>query len=218
MFKFYYWLRDAFSKPGERGEASAGYWQDKVRRRALEFYSNKTGRLLEVGCGEGLFLRKLMPIGNNKRGLFGLDISYSQLKKAHQRCNSFANVIQADISAIPFSDNSFDTIVCINVFMNIEDGRVVDKAISELSRVGRSGCAVIFDIRNKLSPIIRLKYKLAKYYDATIDSSRLRLYDPDIFEQKLSKAGFRIAHKATIGFPAGKFAPIVVMQAINQKK
>jgi len=55
----YYALRDWASKPAERGSPSGGYWHAQVRDTALELCVTRRGRLLEIGCGEGLFLSEL---------------------------------------------------------------------------------------------------------------------------------------------------------------
>ena len=62
--KVYYWLHKKFSKPDERGEYSAGVWQDAVREKVFELCTFSSGKLLEVGCGEGLFLLKFSQTAN----------------------------------------------------------------------------------------------------------------------------------------------------------
>lgn len=56
--KLYNWFHRFASVPSERGEYSSGYWSELVRRQVTEMSSLDKGRYLEIGCGEGLFLKQ----------------------------------------------------------------------------------------------------------------------------------------------------------------
>ena len=217
--KIYYWFRNKTSKPDERGEPSAGHWQNKVREVAFTFCVSEKGSLLEVGCGEGLFIKKLIE-NNCQLQSSGIDISLSQLSKAKKRIYSedheTTGLFQADATSLPFRDDVFDVILCINVFMNMPQDDMVDSSLREIKRVARKGAKVICDIRNSLNPLINIKYNLAQYYDATIDSSRLKRFNLYKFEKRLKMFGFYIQKKTTIGFPRGSFAPIVIIEALSK--
>ncbi|KPK97026.1 MAG: hypothetical protein AMJ95_11255 [Omnitrophica WOR_2 bacterium SM23_72] len=214
----YHWFLHKTSKPDEKGEVSAGYWQDKIRETVFGLCQACKGNLLEVGCGEGLFLQKFTAQGGATTGFVGLDLSSKQLQRAKIRTAGSVCLLQADAIALPFKENSFETIVCINVFINMPREDLVDVAWKELQRVCKEEGRVLFEIRNKLNPLIRAKYKLAKYYDATIDSSRLRLFSPSAFEAKIKKMGFEVTRRLRIGFPRGRFAPVIIMEAVRRKK
>jgi phosphatidyl-myo-inositol dimannoside synthase len=213
--KMYYWFRDKTSKPEERGEASAGYWQDKVRQAVFGFCQPLSGSLLEVGCGEGLFLQRFRREGKGRK-LWGVDFSFAQLLRARTRTAGEAVLVQADAVKLPFKAGSLDCVVCINVFLNMPREELVDSALEEMRRVCKKGARIFFDIRNQRNPLIRAKYKWVKYYDATIDASRLRLFDPTCFEKRLKKMEFEVVRHASIGFPRGRLAPIVIIEAVRQ--
>jgi ubiquinone/menaquinone biosynthesis C-methylase UbiE len=93
----------------------------------LQLSSND--RLLDVGCGDGGLLKYLCR--NTKVKAVGVDISEEAVAISSQYSPSF-DYCQADITQLPFPDNSFDKIVCFNVIEHIRDQ---NKAMAELKRV-----------------------------------------------------------------------------------
>ena len=86
--------------------------------------------LLDVGCGNGLFVNSLKSLGpeNRPRRLYAADRSASALKHVeveHCRC---------DIRRLPFSDAEFDIVTCLEVVEHLPLA-VYPAALSELSRV-----------------------------------------------------------------------------------
>ncbi len=94
-----------------------------------------TGDTLEVGIGTGLNL-PLYPPGIP---LTGIDISPAMLAIAHDRARQLGREVdlrEADASALPFGDASFDTVVCTFSLCAIPDHH---HAVSEMHRVLRPG-------------------------------------------------------------------------------
>lgn len=208
--KLYKLLLKILSKPEERGQPSAGIWQGRIREIAFRLLKEDYDRILEVGCGEGLFLKKLKDLGITKAT--GIDISLKQLKKAIDKCKDF-NFIQADATSLPFKDKSFKNIVCINFFLNLPSEKVVDKVLEEIRRISCQEAKFIFEIRNSLSPLIFLKYKTAKYYDNTIKNLITFRYED--FKKKLEALKFKVIKKINLGFPNERLAPIIIIEAIK---
>ncbi|HEC69126.1 MAG TPA: class I SAM-dependent methyltransferase [Candidatus Omnitrophica bacterium] len=210
---FYYWLHKKTSLPGEEREYSSGFWQYKVRDIALELSEGLSfPKLLEVGCGEGLFLNRAKKELKNYE-LIGLDIWEDILLKAKTRLHDKGvNLIQANACFLPFKDDSFDVVVCINVFFNLPSEEIFYQSLSEILRVCKKEKFIIFDIRNKLNPLLYIKYKLAKYYDETVKNLPLRTYSPQKVISYLEERGHKIIEKRYIGFPDNKFSPIIILK------
>ena len=217
MGKLYYWLLKKTSRPQERGQPSSGHWQSLARQAALELISPGQGSMLEIGCGEGFFLKSL-PDSYGK--VFGIDLSAQQLSRASVNLKGArrASTLQADAASLPFKDNSFDTVVCVNVFMNIGSDPAVFAALGNINRVCKTGGRLVLDVRNKLNPAVFLKYGLVGFYDTTIDAGHLRAYDPGKFVKILAEFGFELSRLKTIGFPWGRFAPIHVIEAVKRRR
>jgi ubiquinone/menaquinone biosynthesis C-methylase UbiE len=217
MRKLYYRLHRV-SKFREKDEPSGGWWHRRVRQEAVNLCQKYKGRVLEVGCGEGLFLANLA-ILNPRIEIVGIDNNINKLSKAKERCaiNKLNNIelIDANALGIPFSDEYFDGTVCINTFFNMQSIEIVNQALAEIARVCKKGGKIIFDFRNSLNPFLRLKYKFSPYYDATVKEDKLPLntYNPKDMEKVLSKLNLTIMNKIYIGFPGNILSPIIMIEA-----
>jgi ubiquinone/menaquinone biosynthesis C-methylase UbiE len=88
---------------------------------------NNGDALLDVGCGEGRHVIHAC-LEHNVLGL-GVDISLRDLTIASERFKPFSNynphsifsLQQTDATRLPFSDNSFDKIICSEVLEHIPD-------------------------------------------------------------------------------------------------
>ena len=214
--KIYYWLHKRISRPEERGEYSSGHWQQVVRAEAFELCTRDEGNVLEVGCGEGLFLAKL---AKEKRDLdiHGVDIWKDILDKAKNRFeeNNITNVKlhHCDASSLVFENNFFDVVVCINVFFNLPSKEMFHRSLQETSRVCKSGGKIILDIRNSMNPFLWVKYRLAKYYDETVKDLPLKMYRLKNVTSLLEQHNCEIVNKVYVGFPRGAFAPVIIIEA-----
>jgi ubiquinone/menaquinone biosynthesis C-methylase UbiE len=89
-----------------------------VERALLEFVQNKQPRrILEVGCGTGRWLNS---IGSLVDGVFGLDLSYGMLTQA-RKGNPNLNVVQGRAGVLPFVNQSFDMVFCVNALHHFND-------------------------------------------------------------------------------------------------
>ncbi|MBU1044143.1 MAG: class I SAM-dependent methyltransferase [Candidatus Omnitrophica bacterium] len=214
--KFYCWIHRKLSRPDEQGEYSAGVWQNAVRDEVIALSADASGKVLEVGCGEGLLLLKLARL-EAKLDIYGIDIWNDILVRAQSKLdkNNIHNVklSQADATKLPFSDNFFDRVICINVFFNLPQEEMVLQTIKEISRVVRKNGKIIVDIRNSLNPLLYLKYKFAKYYDSTVKDLPLRTYSYKKIVNYLEENNFKVIKKIEIGFPKNSLAPIFVIKA-----
>lgn len=124
------------------------FWQDTLRQRETVFkhsvavaclYSTH-GTMLDVGTGSGrlpLLLAQLAP----EITCIGVDLKPILLKEAQQRsirdqCDDRVSFLCADAQALPFTDRSFDWVVCVASLHQWHDRK---KGIIELYRVLKDG-------------------------------------------------------------------------------
>lgn len=212
----YYRLHRLISRPKERGEYSAGLWQDAARKEALNFCRNIKGRILEVGCGEGLFLNQL--VGQNPGlEIWGIDNSSERISQAEQRLDRIGahnfHLSVEDATRLPFAEEFFDAVVCINVFYNMPSKEVVKDTFSQMKRVCKKQGIIIFDFRNAANFLLRLKYKIAPFYDETVSNLPLKTYYPGEMEALLSEFGLGIIQRSYLGASGKRFAPIIIIEA-----
>ncbi|MFH1459652.1 MAG: class I SAM-dependent methyltransferase [Candidatus Omnitrophota bacterium] len=218
--KIYYFLHKMLSKKNERGEYSAGVWQHTVREQVIALCAQSTGKLLEVGCGEGLLLSEIAKLNHNLE-IHGIDIWDEILERAQERFKAGniqgVKLQQADAAKLPYADRYFDVVICINVFFNLPSDTIFRASLKEISRVCKENAIFIFDIRNCLNPLLYFKYKLARFYDETVANLPLRTYNFSKVQKNLAENGFSILKKINIGFPRNQFSPIFVIKAKKEK-
>lgn len=134
-------------------------WQDQGRTpEFIEFFSNlvarlSTGKLLEVGCGEGFLLSQLK--ANEK---FAVDISGQALEKAKAKTGATCAVALAE--RLPFPDQTFDVVVSVGVMEHFLDDR---EATADIQRVLKRGGAYVALIHVEHTTKEKIQQKLAEY-------------------------------------------------------
>jgi len=124
MFSFY----DLFMKPLERRGIN------QARRRLM---TQAVGSVLEIGSGTGANLKFY-----NFDLITDLTITDKKLSKRIKKLDSKETTfIEADVTDLPFSDDSFDTIVHTLVFCSVKD---VSKGLLELKRVLKPNGKILF--------------------------------------------------------------------------
>lgn len=213
IYSKFIWL---VSRPQERGIHSAGYWMGKVRQKTVALCANDAGNLLEVGCGDGLFLTELAST-NKKAHLFGIDNLPERLAVAEERLKqqgiTRVQLYLGDATHMPFPETQFKTIVCINLLINLPTLDVVRAFMKEMMRVSVPGGRIIFDIRNAANPLLYWKYRLARWYDPTVRDLPLRTYRLEEISQLLVQLDLKITGKTAIGFSWVCLAPVILIEA-----
>jgi len=126
-------------KAALRGEPSY-VWRAGQDRR-LEMIARAAGdrirgRVLEDGCGVGMYVEKLTSLGSS---VIGLEFDFERAVEAHIRSEG---IINAAGESIPLPSSTFDLILSHEVLEHVQDDRV---AICEMVRLLRpGGRAVIF--------------------------------------------------------------------------
>jgi ubiquinone/menaquinone biosynthesis C-methylase UbiE len=93
------------------------------------------GKLLDIGCGTGLFVEKYIKNGGCGTGL---DISRGMVAKARRRLPGCEFLVGTGES-LPFDDNTFDAVSSVLVFSYVKDP---DAMLSEVYRVMQPGGSV----------------------------------------------------------------------------
>lgn len=111
--------------------------------RALTAYLSRPGErmVLDVACGPGNYTRRMADGLTGDGRCVGMDFSPAMLSMA-ARTNAAprAGYIRADAHAIPFADNTFDSVTCLAALYLIPDPLPV---VDELLRVARPGGEVV---------------------------------------------------------------------------
>lgn len=90
-------------------------------------------RVLDVGCGNGLYLARLHSIGIDA---VGCDLSPGMLAAAARSVEGEVDLVNADVTALPFATASFDLVLAPHMLYHVLDRH---SAVHELRRVLRPG-------------------------------------------------------------------------------
>ena len=93
----------------------------------------KGGRVLEVGCGGGVFSKGLKKYRRDLT-LYGVDISAKSIDFAKRTSRGIV-FKKASVYKLPFPDDFFDSLTSFDVFEHLTDPK---KALSEIRRVTKS--------------------------------------------------------------------------------
>jgi ubiquinone/menaquinone biosynthesis C-methylase UbiE len=89
--------------------------------------------VLDAGCGEGFAVDYLARKSPQIR-FTGVDISDDAVGFAERNFGTHVHFRKGSVFRLPFSDRSFDTVLCCEVLEHLDDP---DRAIRELNRVAR---------------------------------------------------------------------------------
>jgi ubiquinone/menaquinone biosynthesis C-methylase UbiE len=120
------------------------------REVVFNLLRRERGRVLDIGCGPGVFARDLLEQGWE---VWGVDISPKMIKGvvdglSGERAER-GYFLLGDIEALPLPDRFFDAVLCIGVLEYLNGCR---RALKEIARVSKPGATVILSFPNRISP------------------------------------------------------------------
>ena len=107
----------------------------RMQERVLRQLDLKEGmRLLDVGCGTGWAVRRASSMIGSGGRAYGVDLSSKMIENARDAAKGTRNVefLQASSEELPFSDASFDRVMCT---MSFHHYLYPKKAVREMARV-----------------------------------------------------------------------------------
>ena len=134
------------NKAALRGEPSYVWRAGQDRRLNLireAAGARAGGRILENGCGVGMYVEKLQRFGGEVLGL-----EYD-LERAHQAHQLSALILAAAGEALPFPSGSFDLILSHEVIEHVQDDR---QAVQEMVRTLKPGGRLVLFCPNRGYP------------------------------------------------------------------
>jgi 2-polyprenyl-6-hydroxyphenyl methylase / 3-demethylubiquinone-9 3-methyltransferase len=173
-------------------------------------------KILDCGCGDGLFLVALNE--TSKSHLYGLDLDKKnlQLAKGYLKGKKI-NLILGDVTKMPFKDNFFDKIYSSEVLEHVPNDK---KAIEEIRRVLKKGGKLLITVPNHNYPFIwdplnKILEKLTgrhvqKGFWAGIWNQHLRLYYLNEIVSLIEKNGFKIEKKMSLTHYCFPFSHIIM--------
>lgn len=173
---------------------------DRAPRLAfLLAHAPPESRVLDVGCGEGVFTGALRRAG---RDALGVDVAAEPLRRARAREPTLDARLLPTAGPWPLADSSFDAVWAGEVIEH-----VLDTAgwLSEVRRVLRSDGVLVLSTPAH-QPLTRLALGLSRRaFEAHFDprSDHLRFYTRRALLRLLADFGFEPIRTQTLGGPPG---------------
>lgn len=102
-------------------------------------------KVLDIGCGDGSFIRKLIEWGFKPQNIVGIDILDYRIKQCKEKTNKNVNFY---LSSLNSKFKNYDLVVANTVFTSIlEDGSRKKFASNIYNAVKKNGWILIFDFR-----------------------------------------------------------------------
>lgn len=120
----------------------------------LAKYSNKGDKVLDIGCGFGRLYHVLKDL---QVSYVGVDQSEGQIRVANEKFPDL-KFTKAEMTELPFEDNTFDIIYCIATFHHLPTKQMRQKALLEMKRVLKPHGKVIMTNWNLSSDWAKKKY------------------------------------------------------------
>jgi SAM-dependent methyltransferase len=142
-------------------------------------------RVLELGCGSGVFLRAAADRGAS---VCGLDASEALLELARERVPE-AELHLGDMQALPFEDDRFDVVAGFTAFFFADD---IVAALREAGRVAKPGAPVVIQVwgRPERCELEALKRVRREFMPSPPDApSPPPLWRPGVLEAIAGEAG-----------------------------
>ena len=119
--------------------------------RALERHAapqlHGAGKVLDIGCGTGSWLMRLVAAGVPAERLVGVDLLEERLEQARERVPG-ASVSQGNARSLPFEDASFSLVLLFVVLSSLPDEEAEADALREAKRVlAPGGVLAVYDMR-----------------------------------------------------------------------
>jgi len=123
------------------------------KRRVLDMFNLKNGRVLDIGCGPAVFTEELLKNGCE---VWGIDISENMIKQANKRMQEKGfkekfHFSTGDIEKLDFPDGNFDFVLCVGVLEYLKDDPA---ALKEIRRVLKDRGEAIITVPNMASPFV----------------------------------------------------------------
>jgi len=150
-------------------EKNRQLYAEQFAKWVFKRFFKKTGKLLDLGCGKGYFLNAFKKLGFSVKGV-DLESINKNIKK-----------VDLEKGKLPFSNNSFDFVICIDLIEHINNP---DNLMKETRRVLKpSGLFVIY------TPNWNIFFK--NFYD---DYTHVKPYTPLGLSRMLTRYEFKIIH------------------------
>ncbi|GBC92254.1 Phthiotriol/phenolphthiotriol dimycocerosates methyltransferase [bacterium HR15] len=100
-------------------------------------------RILDVGCGDGSVLRRLVLLGARPENLCGIDLLEEHIQHAQQVSPNIRFIV-GSAEILPFEDESWDLVLMFMIMSSILDSEMQHRVAAEVMRVLKPDGAILW--------------------------------------------------------------------------
>ena len=194
-------LQELYERESKRGDSGIPYYQNYIRERQIRIQSYRRqyekrlklieklhpqkGKLLEIGCAGGFFLKTAKDQGWDP---YGIDIDSNFVKFANDDMN-LANVHCNTLENIRFENNFFDAVILWDLIEHLPHPMQSIKTLHSLLK--KNGVLVIWTPNVKNAAFLK-----NKWYGYHI-SQHLYFFSTDSLKKMMAQAGFETVYQNT---------------------
>lgn len=141
-------------------------------------------QILEIGCGEGYWLRECIKWGADPENITGIDLLPDRIAKAKKLCPQGVTIRCDNAAKLALDSASFDLVFQFTVFTSIFDFTMKKRIAQEMLRVSRKDGLIIwydFYMNNPRNPDVRgiRKHEITQLFpNCRIELHRVTLAPP----------------------------------------
>lgn len=173
----------------------SGWFLEETDELLAGFQVQAEHDVLDVGCGDGTFVRFC---ANRGAAVTFVDIDPDKISEAEQQLQgSKARSIQGLVSnanPLPLADNQFDRIVGMEVMEHVDDPAAF---LAELVRVGKPGALYLLSVPDCVSEGVQQQVAPAVYFQKP---NHINIFSREEFARLVSDAGLIIEKRTSYGF------------------
>ena len=116
--------------------------------------------ILELACGNGKVIQKIIPFLRIGDLVFGVDSSNEMIEECKKRISDPRCIFlsQEFFDYINNTEKQFNIVICCNSLHNLPNRLAIHNAICSMCEVVKPGGLIIFDIRNLFNPFVNRGY------------------------------------------------------------
>lgn len=161
-----------------------------------------SGRLLDIGCGNGDFFGLIKDKGME---LHGIDLAENMVKVAQGKYGDIAYILLSDAENIPFQDGMFDIIVCNASFHHYTNPQAV---LTQMRRVMKDSGMLLIGDPWMPQPI----RAVMNYFTKFSDEGDYHYYGKREMETLMDKCGLKLIESKNTGKHTILFKAVPISQ------
>ena len=178
--------KNSFNQQAEKYDTSD---YSKYPRECYPFVLNAINnihfnKILDLGCGTGIILKEISS-KNSSVELFGLDLSENMIAQATRRLGTAAKLTVGDAENLPYLDNTFDLVCCVESFHHYPNPK---KALSEINRVLKKGGLFLLCDTWTSSPL----RQIMNFFIRFSNDGDVHIYSENEIKRLLTAIGFNM--------------------------